>query len=419
MPFSVLGLQAAVTDGSEPTFDAQPMQDGTHLRWSFAPELGFPPGAFWLCRRPLRECRCGPNEPPVAVSKVIAGRRANGTETSTGVENETAMAGAGISDPQGLGSAVSFSSAGGASLGRCGRCCCCLALAELKKAVSKQGATRMAADVSNDPSAPAARYFPRCECGHALIELCQADDPNPESANRCECCRCSGSRQPPASISIMICCCSADREGGTGGTGGTAAGRACRRDRLAAGPGQWGPPDECGWRVWGEPFTLPVTRGELAGPVLRRARSRHPPGPGSRRPGRAGVRPAARLPRPPQRHEPAAEQQYFSQLRAECVRLVEDWPATPTTRSGSTPPTTAPRRRNCRCAWSRSYSCRRSARTWPACSACTSSTPRPIPRRSTSTASSGCGRSRSRRRCAARVARRPGRSPAGRRISTG
>jgi hypothetical protein len=51
MPSIVIGLQGAVADGSETTFDGQPMQAGIHLRWSFAPELGFPPGGFRLCRR--------------------------------------------------------------------------------------------------------------------------------------------------------------------------------------------------------------------------------------------------------------------------------------------------------------------------------------------------------------------------------
>ena len=51
MPNIVLGLQGGKADGTESTFDGQPMQPGTHLRWSFAPELGFPPGGFWLCRR--------------------------------------------------------------------------------------------------------------------------------------------------------------------------------------------------------------------------------------------------------------------------------------------------------------------------------------------------------------------------------
>jgi hypothetical protein len=47
----LLGLQAAIAKGSEPTFDGQSMTAATHLRWGFAPEMGFPPGAFWLYRK--------------------------------------------------------------------------------------------------------------------------------------------------------------------------------------------------------------------------------------------------------------------------------------------------------------------------------------------------------------------------------
>ena len=47
----VLGLQGGRADGTESTFDSQPMQVGTHLRWAFAPELGFPQNGFRLCRR--------------------------------------------------------------------------------------------------------------------------------------------------------------------------------------------------------------------------------------------------------------------------------------------------------------------------------------------------------------------------------
>ena len=47
----ILGLQGGIATGSEATFDGQPMQTGTHLRWSFLAALGFPPGGFWLCRR--------------------------------------------------------------------------------------------------------------------------------------------------------------------------------------------------------------------------------------------------------------------------------------------------------------------------------------------------------------------------------
>lgn len=47
----LLGLQAGVANGNEPTFDGQHMQAGVHLRWGFVAALGFPPGGFWLCRR--------------------------------------------------------------------------------------------------------------------------------------------------------------------------------------------------------------------------------------------------------------------------------------------------------------------------------------------------------------------------------
>jgi hypothetical protein len=46
-----LGLQGGRADGAESTFDGQPMQVGVHLRWAFAPELGFPRNGFRLCRR--------------------------------------------------------------------------------------------------------------------------------------------------------------------------------------------------------------------------------------------------------------------------------------------------------------------------------------------------------------------------------
>jgi hypothetical protein len=63
----IVGLQGAFASGQEETFDGQPMQRGLHLRWGFAPELGFPPGGFWLCRKKsdparefVREGRLGP-----------------------------------------------------------------------------------------------------------------------------------------------------------------------------------------------------------------------------------------------------------------------------------------------------------------------------------------------------------------------
>ena len=46
-----LALQGGVALGTEQTFDGQPMQAGTHLRWSFVSAMGFPPGGFQMWRR--------------------------------------------------------------------------------------------------------------------------------------------------------------------------------------------------------------------------------------------------------------------------------------------------------------------------------------------------------------------------------
>ena len=65
MPNYVLGLQAGVATGHEPTFDGQRMQAGVHLRWSFVAALGFPPGGFWLCRRKASESDSKRIPPPI------------------------------------------------------------------------------------------------------------------------------------------------------------------------------------------------------------------------------------------------------------------------------------------------------------------------------------------------------------------
>jgi hypothetical protein len=356
VPLSVLGLQAAIADGSEPTFDGQPMQAGRHLRWAFAPEFGFPPGAFWLCRRSLCDPPCGPVAPPVAVRTAIARQRVDDTNTNGGADNAT-MASANTTNPQGLGSAVIFNTASySAPPDRCGQCCCCLALGAFAKAVAsgaaaaKQSAIDPAAiKASSDPTAIAAADLARCECGHTLIELCTPDEPSSASAANCDCCRCSAKQPPPVNISVTICCCcSGDGTGGTsgtsgtgstggtsgtgntgstGGTGSTGTGTVVGTG-WGPGPSEWGPPDECGWQLWGEPFTLPVTRanwparytGALdpstnADPVLANRDVQEC----SQRLGTLDLLNGM---------SPSTEQQYFTQLRAECVRLVEGWPAT-------------------------------------------------------------------------------------------
>ncbi|HEX4091749.1 MAG TPA: hypothetical protein VHZ33_23795 [Trebonia sp.] len=287
MPFSVLGLQAAIADGSEPTFDGQPMAVGTHLRWSFAPELGFPPGAFWLARREAVGDK-GPIEPPEAVSAAIGAQ------------------GSPPPDPNGLGGLVTVGSTqSGEQAGSC------------------------------------------CDCGRPLTcvaDVVQAKATDAESGRSpcgcpdCDCCRCSGrAGPPPVPVSVSVtCCCRCDRSGngngdggnGKGGNGGTGTGTV---GGLGWGTGEpvWGPPDGRGWQVWGEPFTLPVTRQNwparytgaldpathseallLARDVLEC---------GQRLDGLALLAGMSA----------ATMRQHFTDLRGECARLVQGWPAEP------------------------------------------------------------------------------------------
>jgi hypothetical protein len=228
---SVLGLQAAIADGSEPTFDGQPMQKGTHLRWAFTPEFGFPPGAFWLARREASRHEKGPIEPPVAVSEATAAQESQGKAAPT--------------REGGIGGLVTVGST--APEDRCKDCGCC-------------------------------------------------------------------------------CCCCRDRPGTKGEGSGTGTGGVGGLGWRPTGP-KWGPPDQRGWQIWGEPFTLPVTQKvwparyfgalnpltEPEGILLARdvleCRERL---------GALDLQSGMSTP---------VMRAHFAALREECVRLVKDWPA--------------------------------------------------------------------------------------------
>ena len=76
-----LALQGGVALGTEQTFDGQPMQAGTHLRWSFVSAMGFPPGGFQLWRRiddgDIRvtppHIAQAPNDPTIGVNVAATG----------------------------------------------------------------------------------------------------------------------------------------------------------------------------------------------------------------------------------------------------------------------------------------------------------------------------------------------------------
>ena len=208
----------------------------------------------------------------------------------------------------------------------CGRCCCCLALAAGEKG--------------------AAEYLPRCSCGHTLTELCRSDD-LPSDSEGCDCCRCSAKRQTPITISVAIlCCCGAagNDDGGhggesTGGSGTKGTGTGTGTGTVGGigwtpGLATWGQPDKCGWQLWGEPFTLPVTRANWP------ARYAGALDPSTHADPVLAVRDVLECRRRLDTLDLlngmslATEEGYFKELRAECVRLVEGWPAIPNSAVG-------------------------------------------------------------------------------------
>ncbi len=290
----MLGLQAAIADGTEQTFDGQPMQVGTHLRWSFAPEFGFPPGAFWLARREAVGDK-GPIEPPEAVSVATRGQ---GSKQPGG--------------PNGLGGLVTVGSteSGGQSQPcrecECGRLLACVA-----------DAVKAGQESAEQRTEQAERAECKCSC--------------------CDCCRCDRRSGPaPVSVSVICCCCcgkgsgGGGGNGGSGGTGGSGGGNGTVGGTgWGTGEPVWGPPDGRGWQVWGEPFTLPVTVDNwparytgaldpathpdsmlLARDVLECQQRLN------------GLALLAGM-------STATMRQHFTALRGECVRLVQDWPAEP------------------------------------------------------------------------------------------
>lgn len=221
----VLGLQGGIANGSEATFDGQPMQPDVHLRWSFLPELGFPPGGFWLCRRAAKEGEKRIPPPPVARSLATS---ASSQSTST-----LATAGATVEGP----------AAGNQWQATLPKACQSVTLAGCAAPGCNEVIIETFSRDANGQLHETGRRAVPVEQGCFRIRV-QAHEISgirvvgAESVDECGC----GDPEPPKD-----CCCGQ----GDGNQGGGPP--------PGCGDPGWGDPGENGWQCWRVPFTLPVT----------------------------------------------------------------------------------------------------------------------------------------------------------------
>ncbi len=277
----VLGLQGGVAQGSEATFDGQPMQRGTHLRWSFLAALGFPPGGFWLCRR-----AASPGDRIIPPPPSVSTPATSGTTTSvTGVTQGNQWQ-ATLPTP-----CQSVTLAGCAAPG------CQEVIIET-----------FSPDANGDLQVSGRRIVP-VEQGSFRISV-QAREIScvrvvgAGSVDECGC----GTVEPP-------------KDCGCGGQSG------CGNPPCCSQPG-WGTTNGNGWQCWGVPFTLPVTVANWPARYFGAPDPATTPAPiveqrdiqeAARRLG--GLQLAAGI-------TPARQQAELRTLRAELVRLVQGFPST-------------------------------------------------------------------------------------------
>lgn len=214
MANALLGLQAAIANGSEPSFDGQPMQVGIHLRWSFLPELGFPPGGFWLCRRVAQkgERRIAP---PSHVTTAT---------TQTTPSEVAALPGADRWQATMPAPCQSVTLAG-----RAGKNCREIIVETFGRRDGKLVVTsRRVIPIEGD-------------CFRVTVMAAEISCVRVAGAGSVD--ECGGTVEPPRG-----CGESGEEPGEPGGT-----------PPAGTGPPGWGKPGRDGWQCWTVPFTLPVT----------------------------------------------------------------------------------------------------------------------------------------------------------------
>jgi hypothetical protein len=283
----VLAMQGGAANGSEATFDGQPMQKGVHLRWTFLAALGFPPGGFWLCRRAAKpgEQRIPPPPSAAQAQAEAAGQAKLREQAQAAAEAARSMA-ASLTETQPLAeaaAAIAAARSAAASAGQPG----------YKTAGPARGPAQAAEGAICQVTMPRECRCVAIEgcalpgCGEVVVEvLTRAADgclskygtidaavdkgvfrvciqaPSIScirviGAGRIDNC-CEVPESPPGwccvpCIPCVPCGQGGSGQGGNGGWGGSGGG-----PPGCGNPG-WGPPNDNGWQCWGVPFTLPVT----------------------------------------------------------------------------------------------------------------------------------------------------------------
>ena len=248
----VLGLQAGIADGSEATFDGQPMQRGTHLRWGFSPELGFPPGGFWLCRKAIK----GETQQPTTGNQAGEGGFL-GAVTHILDEASTMLNRAADSlDPVGTTQSSSEGSQQPASVSAAGvnqwvatpPCACeSVTVAGCAADGCEEVIIETFSKDANGELHVSKRQVVRVESGGFRVRI---------AAREISCVRVEGAgRVDECGCEVLPPTCCGDGGKGGGGNGGNGG---SGPPNNGGDPG-WGDPGRDGWQCWRVPFTLPLT----------------------------------------------------------------------------------------------------------------------------------------------------------------
>jgi hypothetical protein len=237
----VLALQGGAANGSEPTFDGQPMQKGVHLRWSFLAALGFPPGGFWLCRRAAKE---GEKRipPPPSATQLQAVAAGTVSAPNSPITSSTSAPTVGASDT-GIPVTAIAGASGNTWQAVLPAPCQSVTLAGCAAPGCDEIIVETFSRDTNGNLQVSGRRAVLVEEGSFRIRV-QARSIScvrvvgAGSVDECGC----GTVEPPQNCG--------DTGGGWqgGGYGPPGGGK----------PG-WGPTNDTGWQCWGVPFTLPVT----------------------------------------------------------------------------------------------------------------------------------------------------------------